>query len=184
MEPGANAGGRTRRRVSGGDGTRRVIRPLAALAVAMFALGAAATPPHRAARPSATKLAAVRAEIVSGDRQNVRAFATLSRPKYVADFPKLLVVRMRGPQPKEGDRIVVFSCTTPGCTFASADQPEEGKNIERVGTLYKVTVVKGQAAVHVTLEGDSPASDYVVKALPSVHDGERAVAATFTLAMH
>jgi hypothetical protein len=161
-----------------------VIRPLAALAVALFALGAAATPPHRTARPSAKKLAAVRAEIVSGDRQSVRAYATLSRAKYVADFPKALVVRMRGPQPKEGHRVVVFSCATPGCSFASADQPDDGKHIQRVGALYKATVVNGQAAVHVTLEGASPASDYVVKALPSVHDGERAVAASFTLTMY
>jgi hypothetical protein len=161
-----------------------VIRPLSAVAVVLFALGAAATPPHRAARPSAKKLASVRAEIESGDRQNVRAYASTSRSTYVADFPKLLVVRMRGPQPKEGDRIVVFRCVTPGCTFASADQPDDGKHIDRVGALYKATVVNGQASVHATLEGPSPTSDYVVKALPSVHDGERAVAASFTLTMY
>ena len=162
---------------------RRVIRPLAAFAVIPFALGAAATRPRHAPRTSAP-LAIVRAEIVSGDRQNERAYATLSRSKYVAEFRKTLVVRMRGPQPKEGERIVVFSCVTPGCTFASADQPEEGKHIDRVGELYKATVVKEQASVNVTLEGDSPTSDYVVRALPSVHDGERAIAATFTLTMH
>jgi hypothetical protein len=162
-----------------------VIRPLAALAVVTFALGAAATPPPRGARTAVKNLAAVRAEIVSGDRQKVRAYATLSRPTYAAGFPTTLIVRVSGPKPKEGDdRIVVFSCVTPGCTFVSTDQPDEGKYIERVGTLYKVTVVKGRAALNVTLEGDSPASDYIVKALPSVHDGERAVAASFTLTMY
>ena len=160
-----------------------MIRPFAALAVGLFALGAAAPPP-RAARTRVKQLAAVRAEIVAGDLQNVRAYATMSRSKYVADFPKLLVVRMRGPQSENGDRIVVFSCVTPGCTFASADQPDEGKHIDRAGALYKVTVVKGQASVHVTLEGDSPASDYIVRARPSVHDGERAIPVTFTLVMH
>ena len=160
-----------------------MIRPLAALAVVTFALGAAKPAPH-ATRTIAPKRAAVRAEIVSGNGQNPLAYAAVSRSKYVADFPKSLVVRVSGPRPKEGERLVVFSCVTPGCAFISTDQPDEGKYIDRVGTLYKVTVVKGRAALNVTLEGDSPAGDYVVKAEPSVHDGERAVPALFTLRMH
>jgi hypothetical protein len=161
-----------------------VIRPLAALAVVAFALGAAAAPAPHAARTAVKKLAAVRAVIVSGDRQRQRAYAALSRPKYDAEFSKTLIVRVSGPQPETGDRLVVFSCVTPGCTFVSTDQPDDGKDVERVGTLYKVTVVKGRAALNVTLEGDSPASGYIVKAEPSVHDGERAIAATFTLTMY
>ncbi len=161
-----------------------MIRPLAVIAVAAFAVGAAATPAPRASHKAVAKLADVRAEIESGNRQNLRAYAASSRPKYEADFPKPLVVRMRGPRPESGDRIVVFSCVTPGCTFLSADQPDEGKHIDRVGALYKVTVVNDRAAVHITLEGDSPTGDYVVKAQPSVHDGERAIPAYFTLVMH
>jgi len=161
-----------------------VIRPLAALAVAAVALGAAAKPAPNASHHAAAKLAGVRAQIVSGNGQNSRAYAAASRSKYDADFPKLLVVRVSGPEPRKGDRIVVFSCATPGCTFLSADQPDEGKYIDRVGALYKVTVVEGRATLHVTLEGDSPTSGYIVKAQPSVHDGERAIAASFTLVMH
>ena len=184
MEPGANAGGSARRRVSAAHEIGRVIRPLAALAVAVFALGAAEKPAAHAPHRPAAHPADVRAEIVSGDRQNLRAYAAASVSKYVADFSKPLVVRVSGPQPRNGDRIVVFRCVTPGCKFASADQPNEGKYVDRVGAVYKVTVVKGRATLHVTLEGDSPASDYTVTALPSTHDGERPIAASFTLVMH
>jgi hypothetical protein len=160
-----------------------VIRPLAALAVTAFALGAAAAPSARAARKPTVTLAPVRADIASGNRQSARAYVAASSSKYDADFAKPLVVRVSGPPPRKGNRVIVFSCVTPGCTFLSADQPEEGKHISHVGELYKVNVVRGHAALHVTLEGDSPTGDYIVRALPSVHGGERAIATSFTLVM-
>jgi hypothetical protein len=158
-----------------------VIRPLAVLAVTAFALGAAATP-HAAPKPAAA-LAPVRADIASGNRQIAQAYVATSRSKYDADFPKPLVVRVSGPPPRKGNRVIVFSCVTPGCTFLGADQPDEGSHIEHVGELYKVRVVRGHAVLHVTLEGDRPTGDYVVRALPSVHGGERAIATSFTLVM-
>ena len=161
-----------------------MIRPLAAIAVAAFALGAAATPHPARPHKAAARLAGVRAEVDSGNRQNVHAYAAASRSKYEADFPKPLVVRVSGPPPRKGNRIVVFSCVTPGCAFLSADQPDEGKHVDRVGELYKVKVVKGHAVLHVTLEGDSPTSEYIVRAQPSVHRGERAIAVSFTLIMN
>jgi hypothetical protein len=161
-----------------------VIRPLATLAVVVFALGAAAKPhPARSPKP-AVKLADVRVEIASGNNQIAPAYAALSRSKYDADFAKNLDVRVSGPPPREGNRVVVFSCVTPGCTFLSADQPDEGKHIDHVGELYKVKVVRGHAVLHVTLEGDAPTKDYIVKARPSVHPGERAIETAFTLTMH
>ncbi|HWT07224.1 MAG TPA: hypothetical protein VN224_15775 [Xanthomonadales bacterium] len=161
-----------------------MIRPLAAIAVMVFALGAATKPAPDAWHKPVAKLADVRAEIESGNRQRIRAYAASSRPKYDADFPKPLDVRVSGPPPREGNRVVVFSCVTPRCAFLSADQQDEGKHVDRVGALYKVKVVKGHAVLHVTLEGDSPARDYIVKAQPSVHPGERATATLFTLTMY
>ena len=161
-----------------------MIRPLAAFAVAVFALGAAAKPAPHAARKAPAKLVDVRAQIVSGNRQDLKAYAATGAAKYVVDFPKLLDVRVSGPQPENGDRIVVFSCVTPGCKFISADQPDEGKHVDHVGALYKVTVIHGRAKLHVTIEGDNPTSEYIVQALPRAHDGERAIPASFTLVMH
>jgi hypothetical protein len=161
-----------------------VIRPLAAIAVAAFALGAAAKPHPAGSHKPVAKLADVRVRIESGNMQNSPAYAALSRSKYDADFPQHLVVRVSGPPPREGNRVVVFSCVTPGCTFLSADQPDDGKHIDRVGAVYKVRVVKGRAALHVTLESDSPVNEYIVNVRPSVHPGERAVGASFTLATH
>jgi hypothetical protein len=161
-----------------------VIRPLAALGVVLFALGAAPKPhPIRSHKP-APKLADVRVEIASGNHQIAPAYAALSRSKYDADFAKHLDVRVSGPPPRKGNRVIVFSCVTPGCTFLSADQPEEGKHIDRVGEVYKVKVVRGHAVLHVTLEGDTPTKDYIVNARPSVHPGERAIGTSFTLTTH
>lgn len=161
-----------------------MIRPLAALAVMAFALGAAATPHPAHSHKPAAKLADVRVEIASGNNQVARAYAAMSRPKYDADFKKHLVVRVSGPPPREGNRIIVFSCVTPGCAFMSADQPDDGKHIDRVGELYKVKVVRGHAVLHVTLEGDSPTQDYIVNARPSVRPGERAIGTSFRLTMY
>jgi hypothetical protein len=181
MESGANAGGHARGRVTARHEIGRVIRPLAVLAVVVFALGAAAKPhPARSHEPAA-KLAAVRVEIASGNNQIAPAYAAMSRSKYDADFAKHLDVRVSGPAPREGNRVIVFSCVTPGCTFLSADQPDEGKHIDRVGELYKVKVVRGHAVLHVTVEGDRPVQDYIVNVRPSVRPGERAIPTSFTL---
>ncbi len=159
----------------------RVIRPLAALAVVVFALGAGARPHPTGSHKPVAKLADVRVEIAAGDRQSAPAYAAISRSKYDADFSQHLVVRVSGPPPRKGNRVVLFSCVTPGCTFLSADQPDEGKHIDRVGEVYKVKVVRGHAVLHVTLESDNPTGDYTVKAQPSVHPGERAIGTSFTL---
>lgn len=162
-----------------------MIRPLAVLALVAFTLGAAAKPAPNAARKTKPKLTDVRVQIVSGNRQDLRAYASASQSKYVVDFPKLLVVSVRAPQPKDGsDRIVVFTCVTPGCTFLSADQPDDGKHVDRVGAVYKVKIIHHRGLLKVILAGDRPTSDYVITAIPSPREGERALGATFTLTMH
>jgi hypothetical protein len=161
-----------------------VIRPLAAIAVMAFALGAAAKPHPARSHAPAAKLADVRVEVDSGNNQVAPAYAAVSRSKYDADFPKNLVVRVSGPPPRKGNRVIIFSCVTPGCTFLSAEQPETGIHIDRVGEVYKVKVVRGHAVLHVTVESDNPVGEYVVKARPSVHPGERAIETSFTLVAH
>lgn len=160
------------------------MRPLAT-AAAVLALTAAAPVPHPAQKTAPPKLAVVRAAAESGSGQRARALAASSMPKYVALFPKTLVARVTGAAPQKGDRIVVFSCVEHGCAFVSADQPENGKYVDHVGRVYKVTVVGGRAKLNVMLAGDDPTASYTVTAMPSVHaeDGERAVAASFTLTM-
>jgi hypothetical protein len=157
-----------------------VTRPLAALAAAL-ALTAAA-PPAQAVRVKPAPLAVVRAVAESGSGQTARASAASSMPKYVATYPKPLIVRVQGPEPKKGSRIVIFSCAEHGCQFVGADQPDFD-HVDHVGPVYKVTVVDGKATLGVALAGDSPTASYTVTALPRAHDGERAVSATFTLRM-
>ncbi len=162
-----------------------MIRPLAVLAAVALALPGAAHPAPHAVRKPARKLVAVRVEIVSGNRQNLKAYVSPSTSKYVVDFPKPLVVGVHAPQPKDGgDRIVIFTCVTPGCTFLSADQPDDGKHVDRIGAVYKVKIIHSRGVLHVTLAGDNPTSDYVISAKPSPREGERAVGASFTLTMH
>jgi hypothetical protein len=155
-----------------------MIRAVAALAAAV----AAAAAPHGAGKRPAMP-AVVRAGVVSGSGQQARAYVASNVSKYIAEFPKPLVARVSGPPPERGDRIIVFRCTTPGCTFVSAEQPNEGKYVDRVGAVYKVTVVNGRATLRVSLAGDSPAARYTVTAQASPRGGERAVPASFTLVM-
>ena len=158
-----------------------MIRPLAVLAVMVFAVGAAPKPhPARSHRPAA-KLADVRVTVAAGNDQTAPAYAAISRSKYDTDFPTHLDVRVSGPPPRKGNRTILFTCVTPGCTFLSTDQPEEGKHVDRVGDVYKVRVVRGHAVLHVTLESDTPVQNYVVSARPSVRPGERAIGTAFTL---
>jgi len=162
-----------------------VTRPLATIGVMAFALGAGAKPQRAAHAPApAAALAAVRVEVDSGNNQIAPAYAAVSRPKYDADFAKNLVVRVSGPPPRNGNRVVIFSCVTPGCTFLSVEQPEAGIHIDRVGDVYKVKVVRGHAVLHVSVESDNPVGRYVVTARPSVHPGERAIGTSFTLVTH
>ena len=162
-----------------------------ALAAAVLAFAAAAhgsphpkASPHAKATPNPKRAPdrVIRAVIDSGDAQTAQAYAEPAKSKYVTEFPKLLQVRIPA-WPREGGELRVrFACVTPGCTFAAADQPNDGKFVDHVHpSVYDGHITKGTAFVKIAVEGDRPAAVYTVTATPRTGKGERAVPATFTL---
>ena len=174
MEPGANAGRRTLRRVSGGDGTRRVIRPLAALAVVLFALGAARTP-----HPVRT----VRVEIVSGTPQREHAYASHESTKYMADYSQRLVVRIVGADDGDAKRRVRFTCVGDDCGLGDPDQPDGG---DRNGPdNYSIVAKDGKATLHARITHTQPTGKFTVYAEAVAKKGERTVkSGPFMLSMY
>lgn len=151
------------------------------IAVAALALAGAAPAHHGKEKPKAPVL--VRAIVVSGSGQSARAFVAASTAGYVTDFPAPLVVRVL-PKPKPGDeRHVKFRCVTDRCTFAAADQPNEGKNVEHVlPWVYDVTVDgDGKATLRIAVVTRAVGGAVTIRAEPVADDGERAQSATITL---
>jgi hypothetical protein len=160
-----------------------------ALALAAIALLAAAHAPppaqhHPAAHAKRKPLRVVRAFVVSGTPQTATAFAAPGEAKYQTEFPGPLVVRVVGAPRQKQKRHVRYTCVTKGCTFGSAEQPnpkavdhktDEGEN------YYIAEVNDGRAAIRVTIEADSPAGTYVVRAVPDEGYRERTIGASFTL---
>ena len=144
------------------------------------ALALAATTLLALAAPRALEL---RAQAVSGAQQSATAYVVSNAPRYLTEFPELLVVRVPGAPPGDDFRIR-FHCVTPGCTLVPADQPHDGDNVERIDrTAYKAKLVKGLASIRISVESTRPDAVYTVRAEPIVRNpGERAdAAATFTL---
>jgi hypothetical protein len=123
----------------------------------------------------------VRVEIVSGNTQTASAYVSPGSKDYVTEFPGLLVARMDGVPPAV-PRHVRYSCVTKGCTFAAADQPNEGKGINHAEDgSYGVGTVSGKSSLRVAIRAVVPAGTYTVRADPVLRKGERGVPATFTL---
>ena len=160
-------------------------RPLAALAVAVFSLGAAATPhpvaPNAAPRHRAPT-ATVRVEIVSGTPQRQPAYASHESSKYVADFS--LVVRITGVKDaKSAQRHVKFTCVGTDCEFGDPDQPEGG---DRDGPdNYSILTKDGTATLHARITHTQPSGTFTVYAEAVAKKGERTVkSGPFTLTMY
>lgn len=165
---------------------------LAAAVLGLTAVAHATPPgqPKAAARP-----VIVRARIVSGSAQAAHAWVSPAAPTYVTEFPKPLVVAV-APEAAEGKaRRVRFRCVTAGCTLAPADQP----NAEEIHAVWRyispisvkknildpaakdADVADGRASIGIAIEAARPDATYVITATPLAQDGERAVAASFTL---
>jgi hypothetical protein len=167
-----------------------------ALAAFMLAFAAAAhptsaphdkpPPPAHAARTPPRHVETLRADIVAGNDQAAPAYVATNASKYVADFRQFLTVRVTGDDVKRNHRRVRYSCETKGCTFVSADQPNNGRFVFPVehAPAYDVRVIRGKAVLHVSIEADQPVGTYTVRVTPNVGKGERAVAASFTLTTH
>jgi hypothetical protein len=165
-----------------------VIRPLAALAVAAFALGAAAAPhpvvSHGTPRQGAASAprATVRVEIVSGSSQRQRAYASYDSAKYAADFS--LVVRITGVKDaKSTQRRVRFTCVGSDCAFGDPDQPEGG---DRNGPdNYSILTKDGEAKLHARITHTQPFGNFTVYAEAVAKKGERTLKSRpFTLTMY
>jgi hypothetical protein len=150
------------------------------LAAYLLALATAGHPaPARAAK-------VVRIEIVAGTPQTGRAYAAPAARRYLTEFPQLLAVRVVGLPAHAASRKVRFTCVTPGCTLAPADQPD-GVDRAKDGqghdapNAYDVDIDKGKASVRVIVSSERAVGTYVVTAVPEVENGERAVPASFTL---
>ena len=160
-----------------------------AAAVLAFATAAHGSPhpkasPHAKATPHAKRAPdrVVRAVIDSGNAQTAWAYAEPAKSKYVTEFPKLLQVRIPAWPREDAERRVRFVCVTPGCTFAAADQPNDGKFVDHVHpSVYDAHLTKGTAFVKIAIDADRPTGVYTVTATPRTAEGERAVPATFTL---
>ena len=147
------------------------------LALAVPVRGASHAAPH-----------AVRAVIVSGDRQTVRSYVATGAPAYLAAFPKPLVVRIAGPGTPEGHpRHVFFSCE--GCVFAPAEQHENYDLVDRAKDdngkdlpgAYDTRPMDGLFVLYVAVQSSAVAGTYRVRAYPVPNKGEKAVATWFTL---
>ncbi|GAC1615596.1 MAG: hypothetical protein NVS4B13_09850 [Candidatus Elarobacter sp.] len=156
-----------------------------ALAVSVLALAAAhaAAPhatPHRKPAP-AQPLRVLHAQVLSGSPQTAHAYVEPADKKYVTAFAQFLTVRIDGVTSKE-HRLVRFRCVSKGCEFSPADQPNDGKDIEKAGDgSYKVTVIDGKASLGVAIESGVPVRTCTVVAEPIVRKNERAIAASFVL---
>jgi hypothetical protein len=167
-----------------------VIRPLAAIAVAAFALGAAATPrpavrhaPSRHGKTAVPRVT-VRVEIVSGTPQRQRSYAAHDASKYAADFPQRLVVRIAGVKdPKSAQRRVKFTCVGGDCGFGDPDQPEGG---DRDGPdNYIINTKDGKATLHARITHTEPFGTFTVYAEAVPKKGERTVkSGPFSLTMY
>jgi hypothetical protein len=159
----------------------------AALAASALTLAATANAAQPATRAAAAPVRIVQATIVSGNGQSAHAYVANGKRLYEAEFPAALVVRIPSQPPRKGAFHVIFTCVSRGCTFAPTDQPDKGLYLDRVkngdvesDNAYDVKVYKGVAALRVTI--DSPTlRTVVVRADPVVQNGERAVAASFSL---
>ncbi|HEX3549475.1 MAG TPA: hypothetical protein VHT53_03830 [Candidatus Elarobacter sp.] len=132
----------------------------------------------------------MRAFIVSGNHQVAHAYVAPAATTYFSQFSKPVVVRVDGPPVSpEHPWHVVFTCVSPNCTFAGAEQHElydytnraktdDGKEI---ANAYDARAHDGRAGIYVVIQAPVPAGTYTIRALPVVRPGERAVPAWFTL---
>ena len=158
---------------------------LALAAAAVLALTAAAPAPprgshHAPARPHAAgPLAPVRAVIVSGNPQAVRAYAAYDSRAYLADFATL-VMRVDGPPiPPAAVRRIRFHCVR--CTLAPTDQPADSTVTRKDESTFSVAQDKGRVVLKAVISSAHPHGDYTIVATPDVRPGERPVAARFAL---
>ena len=122
----------------------------------------------------------VRVEPVAGTPQSATAYVAPDAVRYLTEFPRLLVVRVSGPNPKTLEkRHVRFTCVTPGCVLAPADEPD---GVERATpAAYTVEVDKGRASLRVIVSSGRAVGTYIISAVPEVEKGERSVPASFVL---
>ncbi len=154
-----------------------------ALALPVVLLTAAAHPTTHGGQQ--IPVTVVRAVIVSGTPQSAHAYAAVAEKKYYAEFPHTLLVRWSGPPSRDGSREVQFTCITKGCSFLPTDQPEHGELVDRVpdaDDAYDAKVVNGQAALRVTVKGDTLGT-YTIRAEPIAYRRERAVPTFFRLTL-
>ena len=163
------------------------------VAVSALALVAARPQPHASPHAEHARTApprVVRAVVVSGDRQQARAYAAPAAATYQTEFPKPVVVSVDGPAvPKKHPRHVVFTCVTKDCVFAAVEQHElddytnraKDDNDKDVSNAYDARVNNGRAGAHLIVQARVPAGTYTIRALPVANRGERAVPTWFTL---
>lgn len=115
----------------------------------------------------------VRADIVSGTPQTVRAYVANGEAKYATDFAPL-VVHVTGSAKR-----MRYHCVTRGCAFVT-DQPPNGDRIDPA--TYDVDVKAGKASLRITIVAATPAGTYALYAQPVAAKGRHTLkSGTFTL---
>jgi hypothetical protein len=102
--------------------------------------------------PKAQHAVNLRAKIVSGNPQTARAYVALAAPKYLSEFPDLLVVAVDAPALEGQKRAVRFHCVTKGCALVAADQPDPNLIHIIDAATREAEIENGRASIRISIE--------------------------------